>query len=192
LIEQFEAFYRSFGQTPIFRVAEFASEVSPVLDRRGYSVTAESVTLLALLDGQTDGYGRNVELTTKPSAEWLESHDRLSSTDGTIYRAMLAALRLPAAFAASRVEGRVASIAYAALHDGLVAIESVATDPEYRNRGLGKQTVGALLQWARGQGASSACLQVLADNPPAHAIYHALGFRKELYRYHYRFAPDGP
>ncbi|WP_246757367.1 hypothetical protein [Methylobacterium sp. OT2] len=43
---------------------------------------------------------------------------------------------------------------------------------------------------AAGEGARAACLQVVAANTPARALYRALGFERELYRYHYRVGPE--
>jgi ribosomal protein S18 acetylase RimI-like enzyme len=39
--------------------------------------------------------------------------------------------------------------------------------------------------WARRAGVNRACLQVVADNAAGRALYRKLGFRTELYRYHY-------
>ena len=45
----------------------------------------------------------------------------------------------------------------------------------------------AVLRWAaERQEATGACLQVLADNLPALALYRRFGFTTELSRYHYR------
>jgi len=62
----------------------------------------------------------------------------------------------------------------------------VATDPAARRRGLSRRVLLRLLAWARGVGAEGACLQVAADNTAANPLYEGLGFRTELYRYHYR------
>lgn len=56
--------------------------------------------------------------------------------------------------------------------------------PEVRRSGLGLAVVGALLDWGAAQGATTAYLQVLADNAPALALYDRLGFR-EHHRYRY-------
>ena len=47
----------------------------------------------------------------------------------------------------------------------------------------------ALTAWAKEEGASGACLEVEAGNLPARTLYDALGFKTELYRYHYRREP---
>ena len=68
----------------------------------------------------------------------------------------------------------------------MMCLNWVVTDPEQRRRGLSRAVLCHLL--ARGQeaGATGACLQVVASNEPAIALYESLGFSCELYRYHYR------
>lgn len=189
LIDRVEAFYRGFGQVPVFRLTDFTREISSELDRRGYTTQASTLTLLASL-AAPPGFGANgPTVTTEPTGNWFELRDRLAK-DPLIFRDMVTSIDLPKAFASSRAGGRTASIAYGVICHGMLVVESVATHPDHRGKGLAKQTVGALMNWARGAGADKACLQVVADNHPALAVYRALGFNTSLYSYHYRFAPD--
>jgi len=185
-----EQYYRGHAQAPVFRIPDFAAELSADLDRRGYSVEGETLTLRARFDRHGDWPAQDVHLADRPGREWLELRDRLAA-DPMVFRAMVEAIRFPRAFALIRAHGRTVSIAYGVIVAGLLVVESVATHPDFRGRGLARQTVGRLLNWAWREKASGACLQVLADNRPALAAYAALGFDIELYRYHYRFAP-GP
>jgi ribosomal protein S18 acetylase RimI-like enzyme len=94
---------------------------------------------------------------------------------------------LPVAFAAARNgEGQIVSVAYGAVHDRLVSLQWVATDPALRRKGFSRATLSSLLCWAKAKGATGACLQVVAANTPAVNLYEAMGFNQELYRYHYR------
>lgn len=184
-----EAHYRRHDQVPIFRVTDFAAELSSELDRRRYSAQAETLTLRARFDRPGDWQADGVELSEAAGAQWLELRDRLA-VDPAIFRDMAARIRHPRAFAHARAEGRTVAIAYGVVVDRLLVVESVATHPAFRGRGYARRVVGALLNWAWRQDAAGACLQVLADNRPALAAYAALGFDTELYRYRYRFAPD--
>jgi GNAT superfamily N-acetyltransferase len=62
---------------------------------------------------------------------------------------------------------------------------NMRTAPAWRGRGLGGRLVQALLQWAAGQGATQAFLQVEQGNAPALALYRRHGFSVR-YDYHYR------
>ncbi len=105
-----------------------------------------------------------------------------------VFDAVLERIDAPAAFAAVRREERIVSGAYAVLFDGWLCLEAVATDPDWRSRGLARAVVSALTAWGARQGARAAALQVSEDNAPALTLYRKLGFEQELYRYHYRRA----
>lgn len=189
LIGRVEAFYRGFRQVPVFRLTDFTREISAELDRRGYTTQASTLTLLALLAAQPILDAEGTVVTSEPTENWLDLRDRLAK-DPLIFRDMVAAIGLPKAFASSRAGGRTASIAYGVLCRGMLVVESVATHPGHRGKGLAKRTVGGLMNWARNAGADKACLQVVSDNHPALAVYRALGFNTQLYSYHYRFVPE--
>lgn len=61
-------------------------------------------------------------------------------------------------------------------------------DPAARRRGLAFAIIGAFLDWGAAQGATTAYLQVLADNTSALRLYDRLGFR-EHHRYRYLALP---
>jgi ribosomal protein S18 acetylase RimI-like enzyme len=105
------------------------------------------------------------------------------------YRRTVRSIMVPAAFAALSVEGEVAALAYGAVHDRLLCCESVITDPARRRRGYARRIVRSLAAWAAAAGAEGVCLEVVADNRPALALYEGIGLAAELYRYHYRREP---
>lgn len=185
---QAEAFYAGFGQMPIIRVVTFEDQVTAAFERRGYSKHGETCTWLADISNTNKLGNDHVELSAAVSSEWLGLRYQIAG-GRPIFEQMLATIAVPKQFALSRVDGKVEAIAYAAIHRELLIIEAVATDPAMRNRGLAKRTVGALLNWGRGQGIAQAALQVVADNHPARAVYSQLGFNRELYRYHYLYGP---
>jgi ribosomal protein S18 acetylase RimI-like enzyme len=187
-----QAIYQALGQPLIFRVPSIVKEMDPPLKRLGFTAEGETCTLLAGFEECAHTGDKEVELALEPSTEWLAAQARMtpsSDADEQIYKAVVGAIILPKAFAALRYEGRIVSLAFGVIHNSLLVLESVATEPEQRQRGFAERTVAKLMNWAHHQNAMAACLQVVADNAPAHALYRKLGFQKELYRYHYRRQP---
>jgi ribosomal protein S18 acetylase RimI-like enzyme len=192
IVESAQALYRAQAQPTLFRVPSIVRGVDGELEQMNFTFEGETCTLFADLSAASPTWDHGVELTTKPTGEWLKAKARLTPLqdyEHWIYEAMLGAIVAPRAFASARVDGQVACVAYGVVHDGLLVVESVVTDPAYRQRGLARRTVGKLIDWACGQAASGAALQVVADNEPAILLYRSLGFSRELYRYHYRREP---
>lgn len=189
-----ESVYQRHGLPTYFRILSTAGEdMDRMLDRRGYDAQDETVTLFMDFARHELAASRAaVELTRDtPSREWLAARARLAgSTPDEILKVgkILQNLALPAVFAAMRDEhGVIRSLAKGAVHDGIVCLNLVATDPAFRRRGYSRDCLSAILCWASEEcGAVGACLQVVATNTPAITLYHGLGFTEELYRYHYR------
>ena len=193
IFQEATALFAERGRSVLFRIPSMASEADKALTQLGFSPPeAETCTLFApALTGVHEG-AVDVVLSEAPSDDWQAARAHLTEADAVASRAyarMLGLIVGPRCFAATHQDGRVAAIAYGVVSRGLLVIDSVATDPALRRSGLGRKTVGALLQWGASQGVSQACLQVVAANAPARALYQSLGFSRELYRYHYRRGP---
>ncbi len=187
-----ETLYARAGLPLIVRVPTMAETgLDAALDALGYAAEDETCVIYRDLDGCLPERG-DAELSEgMPSEPWLEAHARFTgsaTSSRSLQRKILAALAVPAVFAATRTaDGRIASLAFGAVHDRIVCLNLVATDPGSRRQGLSRCTVSAVLAWARERaGAAAACLPVVASNMPAVALYRTLGFDTELYRYHYR------
>lgn len=187
------ALYRAQGRTPIYRVLSFLDDgLEPALGDMGYRSIDETLTLYADYSAEPPPAPLlPVELTpTPPGAEWLAARRRfqgLDAADGATLEKILGALAIPAIFGAVRDEaGQIVSIAKGAVHNRIVCLNLVATDPEAQRRGHSRACVSGVLHWAiREHGVRGACLQVLADNTPAIALYRQLGFTRDAYRYRY-------
>jgi ribosomal protein S18 acetylase RimI-like enzyme len=192
-----EAVYASQGLPTIVCVPSTADPyLSQVLDERGYGLPEdESRVLFAdLREAPTQAFSAAGIEEGFPGAAWLETVARLqgqSERARQTHRRILENLSVPAAFAASRLlDGQIGALAFGAVHDGLVCVNSVVTDPAFRRQGLARKAVSTVMAWAQSQhGATGACLSVVADNAPAVALYEALGFSREVYRYQYRRRP---
>jgi len=188
-----EALYRRLGLPTIFRVL---SLLDPLVDERlaeaGYTGEGESCVLYAPIEDIAAAPDAEVRLRDRPTPDWFAAMSALqnhSSAQAAIYRRIVGQLAIRAAFAVLFDEGVAVALAYGALHNGLLCYESVITDRRRRRQGWGRRIVSALTVWARDQGAVGACLEVEAHNAPARALYDAIGFKRELYRYHYRREP---
>ena len=73
--------------------------------------------------------------------------------------------------------------------DDWAGVTDVWVSPDRRRGRLGIVVLRALLGWASERGATTAYLQVRADNPPALALYARLGFERH-HAYRYLRAPD--
>lgn len=188
VLEASHAIYAAAGQPTIVRCPTVAPDLAASLDALGWGVYDETCTVLADLErfgGQADPATR---VGPDANEDWLAARSRLNGSDehaDRVFRQMKACLVLPRCFAAGLDEGRIVSVAYGVVDRGLLVVEAVATAAHARRRGWGRRTVSALMGRARTAGADRACLQVLATNAPARALYDALGFRTELYRYQY-------
>jgi ribosomal protein S18 acetylase RimI-like enzyme len=188
ILDRARAIYAALGQPLIFRVPEIAEGLDAALDAHGFGPgEAETMTFHAMLADCPEGAAGDARIGAL-DADWLAARARLIGWDEAamrVYTQMLDRIAGPVAFASVRAGGEIVAVAYGAIAQGLV-IESVVTDRRHRRAGFGRQAVAALLDWARGEGITEACLQVAADNAPALALYRRLGFTNLLYRYHYR------
>ena len=69
-------------------------------------------------------------------------------------------------------------------------VQTIAVEPDFRSRGLGRQLMNRLVAEARQLGASEMFLEVRADNPVAQSLYESLGFVAIDRRRGY-YQPDG-
>ena len=128
-----------------------------------------------------------------PSAEWLSARMRFQGGPARANvprsKRSCSSLAIPAVFAAVRDEdGTIASIAKGAVHDGIVCLNMVASDPAQLRRGYSRACVSAILDWAsrrrwvpRGH-AFRSCRTTRRRS----GCMKAWDSRHELYRYHYR------
>ncbi|KQP31238.1 hypothetical protein ASF49_11775 [Methylobacterium sp. Leaf104] len=190
VIAEAETVYRSLGRPMIVRVPDLVPEMDLILDDLGFGREGETCTLFAELSARETGPFENVRLADAPDAAWLTARAAcegvVSDAASTSYRASIDCLILPRMFA-RRVEADVTvAVAYGAVHRGILVFESVATHPAHRRAGHARSLILALMAWARRRGATGACLQVVAENAPARALYAGLGFSRTLYGYRYR------
>ena len=195
VIDAAETFYIGHGQTPLFRVPGIANELEAALDGRGYRVEGGTIHLYAGIDDLAEVRDQHVTVSPVPNEDWFAARFGMGGYDDTdrrVFREMTGLIAGDKAFVSCERDNEIAALAYGVIRDRLLVVESVETDARFRQQGLGRKTVGGLIDWARRAGASAACLQVVADNVPGRALYASLGFNRELYRYHYLRKPHEP
>jgi N-acetylglutamate synthase len=188
-----ERVYRAHGQPLYFRIRSTDDPaLEHLLDAQGFRAEDDTRTLFmdfaAVPPSLPDDRFHIAIQEGHPGEEWLDAHAQfVGGARDTARNRLLDLVALPIAFAAARDgRGRIVSVAYGAVHDRVVILQWVATDPALRRSGLSRATLSALLRWSRNKGATGACLQVVAANTPAVTLYESMGFSRELYRYHYR------
>jgi ribosomal protein S18 acetylase RimI-like enzyme len=186
VIDRAEALYTGHGQAPLVRLLSFAGAASADrLAGRGYRSEGGTTTLCADLANLAPVAGDGTTLWDSPDRRWLAARNRIAVSDPAVFGRMLGLIRAPKQFAGIGVDGEIRSIAYAVIVDGFLVLESVATDENFRGRGLARQAVGSLLQWAAAKGVDKAVLQVVTDNVPARELYRSLRFDTGLFEYFY-------
>ncbi len=104
------------------------------------------------------------------AAQW-----RLRLRDHAQFAVFVAGAAGPATSDSDRPVGLIAAYAQSA---DTVYLYSLWLDPAVRGHGLSRQLVGAVLEWARRQGARLVTLRMVADNRAARAVYESHGFRE--------------
>ena len=91
-----------------------------------------------------------------------------------------------------QAEGRDAGIALCRVAADEAELLTIAVRPAERRRGAGRRLLTAVIDRVREAGARALFLEVGADNPPARALYEAMGFRVVGTRSAYYRRGDGP
>jgi ribosomal protein S18 acetylase RimI-like enzyme len=165
-----ERAFRAEGLPPVFRIPS----ITPKLELARFNEPADAA------------------LEPAPSEAWLDAFarfDGLGPAHREVHRVIVAETPYETAFAAAYDGGAIVTVGAAVLQERFVYLNAIATDAARRRRGFGRNAVAALLGWAKRHGASYAYLPVEKVNAPGLALYNQLGFRTEVYRYHYRALP---
>lgn len=89
-------------------------------------------------------------------------------------------------------DGEIVSFVVMAVVAGEGEILTIATDPDYQNKGLARLLLNQVIGSLRGEGAESLFLEVATDNIHAIKLYEACGFKKTGRRKAYYSRKDSP
>jgi ribosomal protein S18 acetylase RimI-like enzyme len=195
-IDAVRGWYAARGLPPKINVPmPLAAPVNAILDIQGWHTNPPTLVQAAPLAGLLAATAPPadlppVRLSGSPSQAWL---DVVAGRKGTLPDAaihLLTAVREVRFAEVYRDSGALLAIARgtvtgAGRYFGIFLVDVVA---EARRRGLARQVIGALAQWAGQLGATTAFLQVEEHNTAAVALYGRLGFTTH-HRYLTRTAP---
>ena len=183
-------FYAAVKLPFVFRLLPFSQppELDGLLERDGWVRFEPTRVLHCRLAGVRDGSPSSdqVEIIEPPAWEPLAA-SLLGIPPDALPRFVerAASYPLPHAGALIRRDGEVVACGLAKLEGDHAGLFALNTAEAWRGRGLGRAIVAALLAEARRRGATTAYLQVTADNAPALALYTRFGFTT-AYEYWYR------
>lgn len=130
--------------------------------------------------------GAHIELTDTPSDDFLAAYHGTSRFSRELVAPTLAAHTDGVRFAHLLIDGELAAIARGSLSSAgsapagsapaTLGISCVETTPAFRRRGLARDVVFALAEWAAAEGAQTAHLHVFRRNTAGLALWSELGF----------------
>ena len=185
-----EQFYRHKGLNVVFKLtaASYPDGLDRFLAARGYVAEAQTSVQLLDLRAATVNASSAVVISETLTDGWFDTFCQMSGLAAArrpTARQMLATIVPRVGFASVYHQATPVACGLAVAERGYVGLYDIVTDSRYRRQGYGEQLVLGLLHWGAAQGATTAYLQVMTNNPPALALYAKLGFR-ELYQYWYR------
>lgn len=192
--------FQQAGLPVVIRLTPFSRPdgLDAALAARGYGRLDDTRVMVAprlptLADLKADPLPTNLQLQPLAAAAFAETVGTLRGSPAGQRAAQAQRLALsPVPYQGWVVrrldDGAALACGQTACEADLVGLYDVFTHPATRGQGLARKLCAALLVQAQAAGARVAYLQVEADNTPARAVYHRLGFA-DGYGYHYR-APD--
>ena len=150
----------------------------------GWTVGGETLVLEGPVRGTVHDH---VSVSPVATEDWwsvaaMTAPEHFASAHGDVGRAVLQAISKQCGYAVAYVEGTPVAVGRAVVDDDAVGIFSMGTRPDHRGTGHGRRVLEALCAWAADAGATTAWLQVVADNAAALRLYD--GF-EPVYTYAY-------
>tara|TARA_R110002110_G_scaffold91244_14_gene237234 strand:+ start:1281 stop:2057 length:777 start_codon:yes stop_codon:yes gene_type:complete len=185
-------FYRKHNLPCCFTItaASVPSGLDAALEDRGFTAEGGSEVRTADLASVAGISGSDAELSLAPKdteqwrAAYLEGEDHAKRNK---YIEIMRRISVAKRFAVAIRDGQPVAAGLGVLQDGWLTILGMQTAPDHRRAGHAATILRGLADWAGGEGATKAVLQVESDNEPASRLYERAGFAT-AYDYHYRVA----
>lgn len=189
-IEHCESVFRGAGLSVIFKLTKdiYPTDLDIMLEKRGYVFDAE--TSVQILNLKTAGFDDHDSAIMSDSLDqaWLDrfvEYNGYSKDRTEAYGNIIRHIKPLTGFADMYVNGCHAGCGLGVVENGYLGLFDIVIAPAFRKKGYGKTLVTAIMNWGKTNGAQTAYLQVMLDNPAGLALYRHLGF-KEIYTYWYR------
>lgn len=185
-----EEMYKSLGQPIVFKMTEDVApaDLDGMLNERGYAINAPTSVQTADLAGIDTTADDDVIVTEQLDEHWLDQFFVKSGLDVrylvTLQEMLSRIMSKRGLFSIARGDDIIA-FGLAVIDQDHVGLYDILTDRKQRRKGLGARISRGMMRWGKANGAQTAYLQVMLNNPPALRLYENLGF-KEAYKYWYR------
>ena len=192
VVNRCEKYFQEKEVPCIFRLPSFNGnqEFDRYLDRNNYQIIERSLVLSQSLDG---ALFENQQLVSKRSREWMEDFCRVSNTDINNHEAhldILDRINDRVLMVVLVEDGKEVACGVGVIHNGYFGLYDIVTEQYSRKKGYAAKLLSGMLFWAVSMGASTAYLQVVADNQAAINLYSKMGY-KYCYEYWYRARSPG-
>ena len=196
-LEQVEAYYFDKSQPARYQVcpAALPAGLDDVLAARGYETDARTGVQVGAAESVYAAAGARmrddpaIEISESLTLEWAETYCRVQGapiSDAPKRMEALGRIGLPSVYVSINVDGVRAAVGRGVRGEGWLGIFGMATQEDFRRRGLATAVLRALAATAIDHRVDNLYLQVMDENAAARQLYAGLGF-SNLYHYHYRF-----
>lgn len=165
--------------TPAFKLTDgltFPRELSQALAALGYTPDTETLIMTAPVSLGPAPRAQVGLHATADERVWAPLGQSASSADFAERSDIVGRIRAPHVFALSTLDGAPACCGLGVLTGALLGVYLMRTAPFARRKGLARQVLRALTHWGATHEATTAYLQVEAQNRPAVNLYRSEGF----------------
>lgn len=168
----------------MIRTGAAQDQLDHVLDQAGYQIKDPCIGWALPLDPGADLAPAMTGFTIWPPLAVMTDLWAEGGIDAARC-AVMGRVKGPKTAILGRVSDRAAGVAFVGLHHDIAMIHAVEVTPDQRRKGAARQIMLHAFDWARAQGARTACLVTTRDNLPANTLYASLGMER-VAQYHYR------
>ncbi len=180
-IRDVRAFFEAHGKSPLFKLSPGTpGSVRAGLRQAGWVGRYGADVMTMSLAGPIEGPSTDVGIADHLTRSWLDTYCAARSLDPVTFRR---GYQAPGSqIGAASLDG--AAFGMGIIRDGWLGVFNMLTIPERRSQGYASRILDALVAWGAQRGATSAYLQVVADNVAAQGLYTGRGFQVS-YAYEY-------